>query len=97
MKFRADVVPQWPSSRGLMCWVCQRLLEQRIVVEINLAYRQVIRAPANRRSSCPAIPQTTARSFNLLERSIDLKTTDCQREVIIGSERGLGTSGREYA
>ena len=39
------MVPQWPSSRGLMCPPLERLLQQRVVVEIDLADRQVIGRP----------------------------------------------------
>ena len=42
MKFRPGVVPQWPSSRGLMCLSVERLLQQRIVEQIDLADRQIV-------------------------------------------------------
>ena len=45
MKFRPGVVPQWPSSRGLMCFSRERLAEQRIVEQIDLADREVIGRP----------------------------------------------------
>ena len=43
MKFRPGVVPQWPSSRGLTCSGSQRLAQQRIVEQIDLADREVVR------------------------------------------------------
>ena len=42
MKFWPGVVPQCPSSRGLMCCGLQRLAQQRIVEQIDLADRQVV-------------------------------------------------------
>ena len=43
MKFSPGVVPQWPSRRGLMCASVERLLQQRIVVEVDLADREIVR------------------------------------------------------
>ena len=37
------MVPQWPSSRGLMCSRRQRLAQQRIVEQIDLPDREVVR------------------------------------------------------
>ena len=42
MKFWPGVVPQWPSSRGLMWDGCKRLAQQRIVEQIDLADGQVV-------------------------------------------------------
>ena len=43
MKFSPGVVPQWPSSRGLMCSSAQRLAQQRVVEQVDLPDRQVVR------------------------------------------------------
>ena len=43
MKFSPGVVPQWPSRRGLMCSLLERLLQQRIVEQVDLADRQIVR------------------------------------------------------
>ncbi len=43
MKLRPGDVPQWPSSRGLMCSGAQRLAQQRVLAQIDLADRQVVR------------------------------------------------------
>ena len=43
MKFCPGVVPQWPSSRGLMCCRLQRLAQQRIVEQIDLTDGQIVR------------------------------------------------------
>ena len=45
MKFWPGVVPQWPSSRGLMCSSLQRLAQQRIVEQINLPDGQIVGGP----------------------------------------------------
>ena len=42
MKFSPGVVPQWPSKRGLMCASFQRLLQQRIVEQIDLPDREIV-------------------------------------------------------
>ena len=43
MKFSPGVVPQWPSSRGLMCSGAQRLAQQRVVEQVDLPDGQVVR------------------------------------------------------
>ena len=45
MKFRPGVVPQWPSSRGLICSSDRGFLQQRVGVKINLADGQIVRRP----------------------------------------------------
>ncbi len=42
MRLRPGDVPQWPSSRGLMCCGLQRLAQQRIVVQVDLRDGQVV-------------------------------------------------------
>ena len=42
MKFWPGVVPQCPTTSGFTCDELQRLLQQRIVVEIDLADRQIV-------------------------------------------------------
>ena len=42
MKLRPGEVPQWPSRRGLMCSDAQRLAQQRVVLQIDLADGQVV-------------------------------------------------------
>ena len=43
MKFSPGVVPQCPSSRGLTCSSAQRLAQQRVVLQVDLPDRQVVR------------------------------------------------------
>ena len=45
MKLNPGDVPQWPSSRGLTCSSLQRLAEQRIVEQVDLADRQIVGSP----------------------------------------------------
>ena len=43
MKFWPGVVPQCPSSRGLMCAGCSGSRQQRVVEQIDLTDRQIVR------------------------------------------------------
>ena len=45
MNDRPGLVPQWPSSRGLMCSARQRLAQQRVGLQVDLADGQVVVRP----------------------------------------------------
>ena len=94
MKFSPGVVPQWPSSRGLMCSSCERLAQQRVVEQVDLPDGEVVGGPPVGVHPGPAsrVERGHGASSSMIGRSLRILPPRFDRAALIVRVMGMGVS-----
>ena len=78
------VVPQWPSRRGLMCSSFSGSAQQRVVEQVDLADREIVRRAPVGVDASELLRGRGPVALLVLRAGISTSSADSEREPLVG-------------